>query len=277
MKHISKFTFSIALVLLSFLGNAQDTSVSEKTKEKATIKKDSTPVKKERYGLRLGVDLFKLTRSFYETDYRGLELVADYRLTRRHYLAAEIGNENKTIDDDQVNFTTKGTYIKVGFDFNSFQNWGNMENIVSVGLRYGVSSFSQTLNSYQIYNPNPYFGESPVIISGENFDGLSAQWIEVVAGMKAEVFNNVFVGFSFRLNRLISQKIPNNFDNLYIPGFNRTYDGAFGVGFNYTVSYFIPLYKATVKPKKTRGTLAKDEKSEAKEEAKKKEKILERK
>ena len=274
MKHISKFTFSIALVLLSFLGNAQDTSVSEKTKQKATIKKDSIPVKKERYGLRLGVDLFKLTRSFYETDYRGLELVGDYRLTRRHYLAAEIGNENKTVDDDQVNFTTKGTYIKVGFDFNSFQNWGNMENIVSVGLRYGVSSFSQTLNSYQIYNPNPYFGESPVIIPTENnqFDGLSAQWIEVVAGMKAEVFNNVFVGFSFRLNRLISQKIPNNFDNLYIPGFNRTYDGAFGVGFNYTVSYFIPLYKATVKAKKTRGTRTKGEQSKSKEEAKKKDK-----
>jgi hypothetical protein len=274
MKHISKFTFSIALVLLSFLGNAQDTSVSEKTEQKATIKKDSIPLKKERYGLRLGVDLFKLTRSFYETYYRGLELVGDYRLNRRHYLAAEIGNENKTVDDDQVNFTTKGTYVKVGFDFNSFQNWGNMENIVSVGLRYGVSSFSQTLNSYQIYNPNPYFGESPVIIPTENnqFDGLSAQWIEVVAGMKAEVFNNVFVGFSFRLNRLISQKNPNNFDNLYIPGFNRTYNGAFGVGFNYTVSYFIPLYKATVKAKKTRGTRTKGEQSKSKEEAKKKDK-----
>jgi hypothetical protein len=272
MKHISKFTFSIALVLLSFLGNAQDTSVSEKTNEKSTTKKDSIPVKKERYGLRVGVDLFKLTRSFYETDYSGLELVGDYRLTRRHYLAAEIGNENKTVDDDQVNFTTKGTYIKVGFDYNSFQNWGNMENIISVGLRYGVSSFSQKLNSYQIYNPNPYFGESPVIISGENFDGLSAQWIEVVAGMKAEVFNNIFVGFSFRLNRLMSQKIPNNFDNLYIPGFNRTYNGAFGVGFNYTVSYFIPLYKATVKTKKSRNNRSKGEQKETKEEAKKKDK-----
>ena len=272
MKHISKFTFSIALVLLSFLGNAQETSISEKPKEKSTIKKDSIPVKKERYGLRVGVDLFKLTRSFYETDYRGLELVGDYRLTRRHYLAAEIGNENKTVDDDQVNFTTKGTYIKVGFDFNSFQNWGNMENIISVGLRYGVSSFSQTLNSYQIYNPNPYFGESPLIISGENFDGLSAQWIEVVAGMKAEVFNNVFVGFSFRLNRLITQKSPNNFDNLYIPGFNRTYNGAFGVGFNYTVSYIIPLYKATVKAKKTRNNRFKGKQKETKEEAKKKDK-----
>ncbi len=250
MKHISKFTFSIALVLLSFLGNAQDkTSTNPSKDELSEAKKDSIPLKKERYGLRVGVDLFKLTRSFYETDYSGLELVGDYRLTRRHYFAGEIGNENKTVSDDQVNFTSKGTYLKVGFDYNSFQNWGNMENIISVGLRYGVSSFSQTLNSYQIYNPNPYFGESPVIISGENFDGLSAQWIEVVAGMKAEVFNNIFVGFSFRLNRMLSQKRPNNFDNLYIPGFNRTYNGDYGVGFNYTVSYFIPLYKTTVKAK----------------------------
>lgn len=239
MKHISKFTFSIALVLLSFIGNAQET----------TKKKDSIPVKKERYGLRVGVDLFKLTRSFYEKEYTGLELVGDYRLTRRHYLAAEIGNENKTVDEDQLNFTTKGTYIKVGFDYNTYENWLNMENMISVGLRYGVSSFSQTLNSYAVYNPNPYFGESPVTISGENFDGLTAQWVEVVAGVKAKVFNNVFVGFSLRLNRLLSQTRPNNFDNLYIPGFNRTYNGDFGVGFNYTVSYFIPLYKATVKAK----------------------------
>jgi len=240
MKHISKFTFSICLVVLSLTGNAQ---------QQTETTKDTVPVKKERYGLRVGVDLFKLTRSFYEKDYRGLELVGDYRVTRRHYLAAEIGNEDKTVDDDQLNFTTKGTYLKVGFDYNSYQNWLDMENIISVGLRYGVSSFSQTLNSYQIYNPNPYFGEEPTIISGEEFKGLSAQWVEVVAGMKAEVFNNIFVGFSVRLNRLISQKQPNNFENLYIPGFNRTYNGDFGIGFNYTVSYFIPLYKATVKAK----------------------------
>jgi hypothetical protein len=240
MKYISKFTFSIALLLLSFSGNAQ---------EAKTETKDSVAPKTERYGLRVGVDLFKLTRSFYEKDYRGIELVGDYRLTRKHYLAVELGNENKTVDDDQVNFTTKGSYLKVGFDYNSYQNWLDMENIISVGLRYGVSSFSQRLNSYEIYNPNQYFGENPVVIAGDEYSGLSAQWIEVVAGMKAEVFNNVFVGFSFRLNRLVNQKLPNNFDNLYIPGFNRTYNGDFGVGFNYTVSYFIPIYKATVKAK----------------------------
>jgi hypothetical protein len=246
MKHISKFTFSIILVLLSFLSNAQEKAVTQND----SIKKDTIVPKKERYGLRVGVDLFKLTRSFYEKDYRGLELVGDYRLTRKHYIAAEIGNEDKTVDDDRLNFTTKGTYLKAGFDYNAYQNWGNMENMIYVGMRYGVSSFTQTLNSYKLYNTNPYFGETTWVPSGKKFNGLSAQWIEVVAGMKAQVFNNFFVGFSFRLNRLISQKRPENFDNLYIPGFNRTYNGDFGVGFNYTVSYFIPLYKSTVKAKK---------------------------
>lgn len=225
-------------MLLCFLAQAQEAKV-----------KDSIPPKKERYGIRFGVDLFKLSRSFYEPDYKGLEVVGDYRLTRKHYIAAEIGNENKTVDDDRLDFTTKGTYVKVGFDYNTYENWLDMENMIYVGLRYGVSSFSQTLNSYEIYNPNPYFGEAPVVVPTEKFSGLSAQWLEVVAGVKAKVFNNVYVGFSFRLNRLISQKRPANFDNLYIPGFNRTYNGNFGVGFNYTVSYFLPLYKATVKAK----------------------------
>ena len=252
MKYISKFSFSICMVLLSLVGNAQ--KVTE-------TKIDSIPIKKERYGLRLGVDLFKLTRMLYEEDYRGIELVGDYRLTRKHYLAAEIGNEEKTVDEDQLNFTTNGTYLKVGFDYNTYENWLNMENIISIGLRYGVSSFSQTLNNFEIYNPNNYF-EEILLLTGEKYDGLTAQWIEVIAGTKVKVINNVFVGFNFSLKYLVSQKVPDNFDNLYIPGFNRTYDGKFGVGFNYTISYFIPLYKSTVKAK------AKSEEKEKKEKKK---------
>lgn len=238
MKFMLKYTFSFLLVLISFSGMAQEVA-----------KTDTVKPKTERYGIRFGADLFKLTRSFYDKDYRGLELVGDYRLTRKHYIAAEIGNEKKTVDDTQLNFTTNGTYIKAGFDYNAYENWLGMENMIYIGLRYGFSSFSQTLNSYEVYNPNQYFDEAPEIVSGEKFNGLTAQWMEVVAGVKAEVFNNVYVGFSLRVNRLFSNKKPDNFDNLYIPGFNRTYDGDFGVGFNYTVSYFLPLYKSTVKAK----------------------------
>jgi len=223
-------------VLSSFLVEAQ------------TQKTDSiaVPVKTNRFGIRVGIDLFKLTRSFYEKDYKGLEIVGDYRISKKYYLAGELGNEDKTVNDDQLNFTTKGTYFKAGFDYNLYENWLDMENMVYIGARYGVSSFSQTLNSYTIYNRYPYFGPSQEIVSGEKFTGLSAQWIEVLLGVKAKVINNFYVGFSFRMNKLVSNKKPESFDNLYIPGFNRTYDGTFGAGFNYTVSYLIPIYKKKV-------------------------------
>lgn len=245
MKYTLKYSFSLLLLAVSFLGNAQEV----KTIDATAVKKDSIKPKTERYGLRVGVDLFKLTRSFYEKDYRGLELVGDFKLTRKHYIAAEIGTENKTVDDDRLNFTTKGTYIKAGFDFNGYENWLGMNNMLYVGMRYGFSSFSQTLNSYSIYNPNPYFGQVPEIPSGQKYSGLTAQWIEVVAGAKVELFKNFYIGMSARLNYLVSNKKPDGFDNLYIPGFNRTYDGKFGVGMNYTVSYFVPIFKTIVKPK----------------------------
>ena len=224
-----KFIFSLSLVCVSLLGNAQ-------TKDTAKV---SYP---ERYGLRLGVDLHKIARAFYEKDYRGLEVVGDYRLTKKFYIAGEIGNEDKTIDDDRLNFTTKGTYFKVGFDYNSFENWLDMENMIYVGMRYGVSSFSHTLNTYKIYDPTNYYGET-IITSGAKFDNLNASWVEVIGGIKAELFNNLYLGFSVRLNYLVSNKKPTDFDNLFIPGYNRTYDGKFGAGFNYTLSYFIPIYK----------------------------------
>ena len=171
-----KYIFSLTLGCVSFVGTAQ-------------VKDTAKVVYPERYGLRLGVDLHRLARTFYETDYRGLELVGDYRLTRRFYIAGELGNEDKTVDDDRLNFTTKGTYFKAGFDYNSFENWLDMENMIYVGMRYGVSSFSQTLNSYKIYDPTNYYGET-VITSGEKFNGLTASWIEVIGGIKAELFNN---------------------------------------------------------------------------------------
>ena len=236
MKYMLRFIFSLSLVCISLLGNAQ-------TKDTAKV------MYPERYGLRVGVDLHKIARSFYEKDDRGFEVVGDYRLSKRFYLAGEIGNEDKTVDDDRLNFTTKGTYFKVGFDYNSFENWLDMENMIYAGMRYGVSSFSQTRNSYKIYDPTNYYGET-IITSGEKFSGLNASWIEVIGGVKAELFNNLYLGFSLRLNYLVSNKRPENFDNLYIPGFNRTYDGKFGAGLNYTISYFIPIYKKNKEVKK---------------------------
>jgi hypothetical protein len=223
-------------------------SINGTAQEKDTLK---IP---QRYGLRLGIDAHRLTKSLYNDNYKGLELVGDYRITKKFYAAGEIGNEEKTTADDNINYTTKGTYFKVGFDYNAYENWLDMENMIFIGMRAGVGSFNYKLNSFTIYQPGNYYGVN-TNTSDQEFNRLSASWLEVVSGLKAEVLNNLYVGFSLRLNYIMSNNEPEGFANLYIPGFNKTYENSkFGAGINYTISYFIPFYKSkenskTPKPK----------------------------
>ncbi|MCO6149404.1 DUF6048 family protein [Flavobacterium sp. NRK1] len=239
MKHISIFIFNL-LLFASFSASAQEKTTNDTLAAKV-------PLKSDRYGLRIGADLYRPARSIYEDGFKGLEIVADYRLSKKIYAAGELGTIDYTIDDDQVNFTTKGSYIKIGFDYNAYENWLDMENMIYVGVRYGFSTFSQNLNSYTIYHTRDYFDEV-TMYPDKKYGSLSAHWAEVIGGIKAEIFNNLYLGFSVRLNVLITEKKPQGFDNLYIPGFNRTYDGNFGAGINYTISYFIPFYKKQAKP-----------------------------
>ena len=78
---------------------------------------------KEKYGLRVGIDLSKLVISFLEEDTKDLELVGDFRFKKNYYAAVELGFQEKTIQEDFFNFTTKGSYLKVGVNYNAYENW----------------------------------------------------------------------------------------------------------------------------------------------------------
>ena len=230
-KFILKYFFSFLYLLSCFIVSGQDTLA-------VSIKQYP-----QKYGIRLGLDLNKLAKNFYEKDYKGFEIVGDYRITKKYFAAAEIGTESKTTIDDRINFTTNGAYLKLGFDYNFYENWLDMNNSIYIGARYGTSTYSQKINSYYIYDRNNYFPTTEILNVDKKYDNLSAHWSEIIVGIKAEVFTNVFIGFSARLHILFSQSELDNFANLHIPGFNRTYEGSFGSSFNYTLSYLIPFKK----------------------------------
>jgi len=197
----------------------------------------------EKYGLRLGGDVSKLVRSFIDDDYSGFEINGDYRLTKNLYVAGEIGFEEFTTTNDFLNSTANGSYFKGGIDYNMYKNWFGMENMIYTGLRVGATTFKQTVNSYTIYQTNQSWPLTTVN-TGQEFSGLNAIWGELLIGIKAEVLNNIYFGINAQLKGRVTEKEPNNFENIYIPGFGRTYDsGSFGIGFGYNISYLIPLYK----------------------------------
>lgn len=206
-------------------------------------KKDSTQ-KEHRFGLRIGTDISKLIKTVTKNNYTAFEINADYKFTKKYYIAGEFGYEDHLINETQINLNTKGAYFKIGVDYNAYQNWLNMENAIYAGLRYGMSTFSQNLNSYSVYNTDDYWNENNLITSPQSFKGSSLHWIELIVGIKAEVLNNFYLGINAQLKRNISSKSPNNFETLYVPGFGKTYETSkWGVGFGYTVNYFIPFYK----------------------------------
>ena len=211
----------------------------------------------QKYGLRLGGDLSKLARTIIDDDYSGFEINGDYRLSKNLYIAGELGTEDKTTDSEYLNSTAKGSYFKAGVDYNLYQNWFGMENMIYSGFRVGVGSFSQTINSYSIYDPygQPWLsGNEPITkTDGTKYSGLTATWGELIIGLKAETLNNLYIGLNVQLKGRITEKEPDGFENLYIPGFGRTYDsGRFGIGFGYNISYLIPIFK------KGKNTLQKD-------------------
>jgi hypothetical protein len=195
--------------------------------------------------IRLGFDVFKPIKSSSDGDNLNYEIVGDLQITENLYLAAEYGLTDRLIKDENINFNSNGSFLRFGFDYNMFKNWVGMDNSIFLGLRYGSSNFSNKIESYNVRNSDAYFSNF-VDNNYQTIDhsNLTGNWLEIVAGVKVETFNNVYLGFSLRLNKLLSTQKPENFDNLYIPGFNKvTDDNTFGSGFNYTLTYSIPLRK----------------------------------
>lgn len=235
-KHTLVFFTSLFFAVLSCKTVAQETL--EKNTQSDTIKKAV-----EYYGLRVGIDLSKPIRSFLDDDYNGVEIVGDFRIKKNYYLAAELGNETRKSDLPNIDNTTKGSYFKVGFNYNTYENWFGMNNLIYAGVRAGFSSFSQELESFTIYTTDPLFGDD-IRNESEKFSGLSATWLELKIGLEVELFNNVYLGANVQVKRSVTNKEPDGYSNLFIPGFGKLTEGSpIGVGYGYTLSYLIPIFK----------------------------------
>ena len=235
-KQIYLFIISICLSTNMLIGQTESNS------NDTLIKKDKLlNINK----IRLGFDILKPILSSSEGDNLNYEIVGDLQLTENIYLAGEYGLVDKVIEDENINFNSSGSFLRIGFDYNMFENWIGMDNSIYVGLRYGTSSFSSKILDYNVRNKDSYFSN---LVTNEfqtiEYSNLSGNWIEILLGIKVETFKNVYLGLSLRLNKLLSDKKPNNFGNLFIPGFNKVTDeNTFGSGFNYTLTYSIPLKK----------------------------------
>lgn len=217
---ISKFYFSITIFLIIFY------SVAAAQEER--IK-----------GLRIGYDVSRLAFYLIETERTAFEISVDYEIARNFYVTAESGGQKYRFTDSLYNYNSDGYYTRLGLDYNILKNRAdNQYEMVFAGFRYGFSRFTQSADNITIREN--YWGPGPVTEMPQS--SIAAHWIEVATGVRAELFKNVFIGWSFRWRILLYQtKIP-EMKPIYIPGFGSG-DKRSVIGFNYYVYFRIPLGK----------------------------------
>lgn len=211
------------------------------SKNNSQIVKDSLEIK-NKYGIRIGIDISKQIRMLTE-EYNGLSLYGDIKIKERLFIVSELGRETKKIINNNLNSEFSGNYIKAGINYNLYNNLPGLNNEIYIGFRVAVSKFESEISKYNIYNKDQFWIPESI---NDNliYENLNANWIELIIGINSELVNNFFMGISLRLNRMLNQKKPINFTNLYIPGFNKvTENNNFGTGITYTIIYQIPIVK----------------------------------
>ena len=211
------------------------------SKNHSQIEKDSLEIK-NKYGIRVGIDISKQIRMLTE-EYNGLSLYGDIKIKERLFIVGELGRDTKKIINNNLNSEFSGNYIKAGINYNLYNNLPGLNNEIYIGFRLAISKFESQIFQYNIYNKDQFWTQESI---DDNliYKNLNANWFELIIGINTELVNNFFTGISLRLNRMLNQKKPENFTNLYIPGFNKvTENNNFGTGITYTLIYQIPIVK----------------------------------
>jgi hypothetical protein len=194
----------------------------------------------------LGIDLSRLALP-YLVDYRKntYGVSADYEMWPGYYLTGEYGEQ--VVDRYETNYLYRsaGFYTRFGIDYNTLAKKiaADQYEMVFGGARYCFSSFNH--DAQLIVIPNNDWGEVRNLAYGPL--QIDAHWLEVVGGIRGEIFKNFFIGWSFRARLLLYKTHDEVMDPFFIPGFGRG-DRRANIGFTYSVYYMIPFY--TVKEKK---------------------------
>ena len=227
--------FIIALLslssLLPFRASAQETENIPLTKEEW----QKLPLYQGTY---IGVDIFGLGSKIFGSDYTSTEVSAEVNLKNRYFPIIEIGygSIETTDEETDIYYKTSAPYFRIGMNYNVLYKKPYLPGHFMVGFRYGFSSFSYDVEAPAL--TDPVWGQPTIPFAYQGVKG-SAGWLELVAGLKANVFSNFYMGLMLRYRSRMSVKKAENSEPYYIPGYGK--NKGTNIGITYTVVYKLPF------------------------------------
>ena len=186
-------------------------------------------------GIRLGMDITRPFQDLWTKGNRyGSEFSADMELWPNWFPVFESGYDIMKIKTSYINYVGKGSYSRIGIDYNFLQAENKDDkNMLFGGLRYGFTLGRQQVDQYTI---DSYWGPVVGKFGNQNY---FAHWGEFLIGIKGEILNNLYMGWTVRGKVKMNSKDLGMPPIYFIPGYGKAEKG-FNLDFTYSVYYNIP-------------------------------------
>lgn len=167
-----------------------------------------------------------------------------YDLDNKKALHAAGGYSNYKYSQYNYSYRNKGVFFKAGVDFNILKpEISSGKYWAGIGLLYGISRFTWQVDSFTYEN---YWGRHTSSMPEQSDWG---HYIEISPGFRAELLENLSIGWSVSLRKLLFTSASKDLKPSYIPGYGSTGNTiSFGMNYFITFNFAYKKIRVGIKP-----------------------------
>ena len=235
MKKKSISTYIIALLVLSSLLACPARLSAQNVQSRQTGDTNQQPLFQ---GIMVGVDVYGFLNQALGSDARSTEVSIEANLMNRFLPVVEFGygSMDTTGEETEIHYQTSAPFFRLGLNYNVFYKKPELPGYLTMGLRYGFSSFEYDVQAPNLTDPNWNHTQIPV-----DYTGIKSKvgWLEAVVGLRANVYKDFYLGLNARYRSRLSMTKNENSEPYYIPGYGRGKTSSIGI--TYSIIYKLPF------------------------------------
>jgi len=186
-------------------------------------------------GIKVGVNVGRFSDFLFKPERTSYEASVDFNISDKYFGVIEAGLSELNLEKDNYSYSSEGSFIKAGVDFNMLKKYPT--DYFGIGLRLGRADFTHSASN--INYQDSHWPTGSLVMDSKSY---SMYWFEVSFGLKGELIKNVYFGWSALMRIGISGRKDGQFQAFDIPGFGKGTNSV-NLGANYYIYYQIPFRK----------------------------------
>ncbi len=190
--------------------------------------------------IKIGIEASGPVKYLTDKNILNTEASLSFDINEKYSPAINAGFLNYRYSQYNYLYTNKGAFLRIGTDVNLLKpDKSQGKYWAGLGLRYGISLFNSEVPSFVQEN---YWGKVTASVPRQTAFG---HFLEISPGVRAEIFNNISIGWSISMRMLLYTGTGKDLRPIYFPGYGNGGKNMSG-GISYFLVWNIPFKKIKV-------------------------------